>query len=290
MGRRVTPLAMITGVTTPPRPPPLAEIARALRSPFVPSVFDALGRCDGYLDLVWPQLAPSVETAGFRDSALYLADMALEAVESEFEPALTRAALRAADLDAHALEAVAATLDVFQWVTPQTLLLCAALAEAAERPLVGGEGPAEPRLTLPHESLHLTTPIVLAPLHTPPLPAIAAALELPEAPDLYRVFAALQGGGPSLEAAWAVTQHLAVFPALRRRGRALYYYARSAARFLAYPLAADADALAAAGLPNEALAAARAVLSDAVPATATMLMHWAALRAGLGLTTREVTW
>jgi hypothetical protein len=39
-----------------------AEIARELRSPFVPVVFDALARCDGYLAIVWPRLAPSVVT------------------------------------------------------------------------------------------------------------------------------------------------------------------------------------------------------------------------------------
>jgi hypothetical protein len=255
----------------------------------VPAVFEALARCDGYLAIVWPQLAPSVETAGFRDSALYLADMALEAVAAELEPALTREALRVAGLGAHALEAVVATLDVFQWVTPQTLLLCAALAEAAEQPRIGGEGRPEPRATVPRETAHLAMPIVLAPLDTPPLPAIALALQLAEAPELYRALAALPDGtGPAyLALAWAETQHVAVFPALRRRGRALYYYARSAARFLAQPLAADAAALAVAGLAPEAFVTARAVLAEALPATATMLIHCAALRVGLGLTGRE---
>ena len=60
---------------------PAAQIAAALRSPFVPEVVLALARAEGVLEAVWPQLAPSVDTAGFLGSALYMADMALEAVE-----------------------------------------------------------------------------------------------------------------------------------------------------------------------------------------------------------------
>ncbi len=253
-------------------------------------MFDRLARCEGYLDAVWSRLAPSVETAGFRDSARYLADMALEAVEAELGVAAPGAPLTF-DLRPDALEAAVASLDVFQWVAPQALLLCAALAEAAEQPSVGGEGRAEPRITLPREMVHLETQIVLAAPELLPLPTIASALQLITAPDLYRALATLPGGGPPsyLELAWGETQHLAAFPALRRRGRALYYYARSAARFLAYPLEADAAALARAGVSVEAFAAARAVLADAVPALATELMHCAALRARLGLTAREVS-
>lgn len=251
-------------------------------------MFDRLARCDGYLDFVRPQLAPSVETAGFRDSARYLAAMALEAVEAELGAAAPDAPLTF-NLRPDALAAAVAMLDVFQWVTPQALLLCAALAEAAEQPSVGGEGRAEPRVTLPRETAHLETPIVLAAPEVRPLPTIASALQLTTAPDLYRALATLPAAGPSyVELAWGETQYLAAFPALRRRGRALYYYARSAARFLACPLEADAAALARAGVSVEAFAAARAVLADAVPALATELMHCAALHAGLGLTAREV--
>lgn len=264
--------------------PRLPAIAHALRSPFVPEAFEALARCDGYLDVVWAQLAPSVETAGFRDSALYLADMALDAAAAELEPAEASAAL---------LDPIVSTLDAFQWVTPQTLLVCAALLEATERPRVGGEGRTEPRLTLPREAAHLATSIVLASPDVPPLPAIAAALQVRDAPDLYRALASIPSSAADdvsvVERAWSETQHLAALPTLRRRGRALYYYARSAARFLAYPLTADAEALGAAGLAPDARAAAREVLADAVPATATMLMHIAALRVRLGLTERRVS-
>ena len=68
----------------------------------------ALAEVDGYLAHVWPQVAASVDTAGFLGSALYMADMALdavEAVEAEYEPvvyagAARRAGLRYDELDA----------------------------------------------------------------------------------------------------------------------------------------------------------------------------------------------
>lgn len=265
---------------TPPTPL-LEPIARTLRSPFVPAALKALAGCGHYLDVVWPQLAPSVETAGFRDSARYLADMALDAVRVELEPA---DASRPLDLDPVLSEAARAVLDVFHAVLPQTLLLCAALSEAAQQPRVGGDGHAEPRLTLPGEAAHLAIRIVLATPNTPPLPVIASTLQLAVAPDLYRALATLPGDGPEsfIERAWGETQHLAAFPPVRRRGRALYYYARSAARFLAYPLEADAAALERASVPGEAFEAARSVLADAVPALATELMHCAALSVLLG--------
>src|SRR5687767_9153164 len=64
------------------------DLARALRSPVVPEVFETLEQT-GYLASVWPQLKPSVETAGFLSSALYMADMALEAVLETYEPQLS---------------------------------------------------------------------------------------------------------------------------------------------------------------------------------------------------------
>jgi hypothetical protein len=51
-----------------------------------------------------------------------------------------------------------------------------------------------------------------------------------------------------LEVAWEELRHLAVYPDFRRRGRGLYFYARSGARFLPEPLHADASSLREAGL------------------------------------------
>ena len=263
----------------------LMAIAAALRSPFVPTVFRLLADADGYLDNVWPQLAPSVDTAGFLGSALYAADTALAAVEEAYAPMLTREALRAAGLAVPELDAIEAVLDVCEWVQPQLLLICAALVEAWQQPRVGGEGKVEPRVTGPREIAHLETPVKLVAADAGPLPAIADTLVVGVAPDLYRAVAAWP---IYIEMAWAESQHLSAFPALRRRGRALYYYARSSSRFLAYPIRASHEALLAQGVSEDALVHARDALDAALSTTATMMVHCAAMRAGLDLTAREV--
>lgn len=262
------------------------EVARALRAPFVPRVFGRLAAHEGYLDTVWPQLMPSVETAGFLGSALYLADMALDAVTEAYEPVLSRDALDASGVLSPAdADVLLNVLDAFHWVQPQALLLVAALAEAFDAPRVGGQGRAEPRATSDRERMHLATSVRLAPADQPPLPAIATALQLDEAPQLYRAVGIWPG---ALDAAWDELQHLSTYPPLRRRARALYYYARSAARSLAHPIEANAAALHARGVEDDAIAAARASVEAALPELATMVVHCAALRVALGVTTREV--
>lgn len=260
-------------------------LAAALRAPFVPALAQALDAAGGYLDLLWPDLQPSLETAGFLGSALYMADMALDAVEEVYEPVLTRADLHTAGLDEAALAEIAATLDVFHWVQPQLLLLGAALAEAWEQPRVGGQGRPEPRETRDRERAHLATPIRLADASTPPLPEVAAVIQSAQAPELYRAIAAWPA---YLEAAWDELQHLSAYPLFRRRGRALYFYARSSTRFLAVPLEASREALRARGMAEADVQHVRAVLDAAVPVLATMLMHCCAMRVGLGIRTREV--
>ncbi len=81
---------------------------------------------------------------------------------------------------------------------------------------------------------------------------------------------------------------MAVYPDFRRRGRALYFYARASARFLAMPLEANAEALAQRGVGEADLAAARTAIDRALPVLATMMMHCSAMRLGLGITSREV--
>ena len=119
----------------------------------------------------------------------------------------------------------------------------------------------------------------------PPLPQVAERLQIDPAPDLYRAVAAWPG---YLDVAWAELQHLAAYPDFRRRGRALYFYARSSARFLAVPLEADPEALAARGVGEAEIAAARTAIDRALPVLATMMMHCSAMRFALGITTREV--
>ncbi|MPZ99576.1 MAG: hypothetical protein GEU80_09630 [Dehalococcoidia bacterium] len=258
------------------------EIAEALRCPFVPEAIERLATAEGYLEHLWPRLAASVETAGFLGSALYMADMALDAVEEVYEP------LRSPEefpLDEAELEQVRAVLDVFHRVQPQLLLLVAALSEAWGRPRVGGHGRAEPREPSERERRHLQTEVRFASPDTPPLPEVVAALNVEAPPQLYRAVAVWPG---YLVTAWEELQHLTTYPDFRRRGRALYYYARSGARFLAEPVEANPESLRAAGLSDAAIAQAKAALDASLPALATMVMHATAMRRGLGLTEREV--
>jgi hypothetical protein len=259
----------------------LEDLAMALRSPVVPEVFETLAQT-GYLAFVWPQLRPSVETAGFLSSALYMADMALDAVLETYEPQLSVEAMQASGVDVVALLGV---IDAFRYVQPQSLLLCAALEEAWSRQHVGGDGRAEPRVTTDEEEAHLLTVVRFAPPGTRPLPNVANALQVQYAPELYRAVAVWP---VYVEAAWEELQHLAAYPQLRRRARALYYYARSSARFLADPLTADRHTLLASGIAPSALDASHAAIEAALPLTATMMVHCSAMRVGLGVTERAL--
>ncbi|MXZ46256.1 MAG: hypothetical protein F4Z08_04570 [Chloroflexi bacterium] len=262
------------------------EIAAGLRTSLVPSVVRQLADIEGFLPAIWPQLAPSVDTAGFLGSALYMADMALDAVEEVYdEPTLSRESLLAGALSEADLEQVIAVLDVFHWLQPQLLLLLAALAEAHEAPSVGGQGRPEPREPSEREQAHQATPVELAPPDAGLLPEVPAELQLDAPPDLYRAIAVWPG---YFEAVWDELQHLVAYPLFRQRGRALYFYARSSSRFLAVPLRADEAALREAGMRPYAISEARAIVERALPAVATMMMHCTAMRAGLGLREREV--
>ena len=265
------------------RPTPV-EIAALFRSPVAPELLTRLELAPAYLAHVWPVLAASVDTAGFLGSALYLADTALDAVKEVYEPELSRDTLLET-MPADELDAVQAVLDVFQYLQPQALLAGAALAEAFERPAVGGSGLVEPREPRDRDPVHLATEVPDAVTGGALLSELAETLQLPEAPQLYGVLARWPR---YLEASWEELQHLAAYPDFRRRGRALYYYARSGARFLAEELRADADALRAAGIGDEEIEAARVVVDASVPALATMVMHCTAMRLALGHPEREV--
>ena len=275
-----------TDETAPTRARPVAQqLAAGLGAPFVPAEVAQLARAEGFLEVVWPQLAPSVDTAGFLGSALYMADMALDAVEEVYEPTLSRASLLGGALSEADLDQLVAVLDVFHWALPQLLLLVAALAEAQRSPSVGGQGRPSPREPSAREAAHLATVVDLASVAAGPLPEVAAELQLDAPPDLYRAVAVWPG---YLEAAWDELQHLVAYPLFRQRGRGLYYYARSSARFLAVPLRADAAALREAGMAEHAIAEAHSAVERMLPALATMLMHCTAMRLGLGLREREV--
>ena len=264
----------------------VAAITAGLRTSFVPSVVHQLADIEGFLDAVWPQLAPSVDTAGFLGSALYMADMALGAVEEVYdEPTLSRESLLAGGLSEADLDRVIAVLDVFHWLQPQLLLLLAALAEAHDAPSVGGEGRPEPREPSEREQAHIDTPVDLASPQAGLLPEVPVELQLDAPPDLYRAIAVWPG---YFDAVWDELQHLVAYPLFRQRGRALYFYARSSSRFLAVPLQADDAALGEAGMRPDDIARARVVVDRELSAVSTMMMHCTAMRVGLGLREREV--
>ncbi|MCK9486087.1 MAG: hypothetical protein M0R73_05205 [Dehalococcoidia bacterium] len=263
----------------------LEAIRTRLRSPYVPEALERLAGAEGYLDVVWPRIASSVDTAGFLGSALYMTDMALDAAEQVYEPVLTREALLAAGSSEADLAALADVVDVFHYVQPQVLLLLAALAEALRREEVGGHGKPDPRPLTEREQRHLATSIPRVEEDAGLLPEVAVVLGTVSAPDLYRAVAAWPA---YLAVAWEELQHLAAYPDFRRRGRGLYYYARSGARFLAEPLRANPDALREAGLTDESVEAARSALDASLPALAMMMMHGEAMRLTLGVAEREV--
>ena len=264
----------------------VAAITAGLRTSFVPSVVHQLADIDGFLDAVWAQLAPSVDTAGFLGSALYMADMALGAVEEVYdEPTLSRESLLAGGLSAADLDRVIAVLDVFHWLQPQLLLLLAALAEAHDAPSVGGQGRPEPREPSEREQVHIDTPVDLASPQAGLLPEVPVELQLDAPPDLYRAIAVWPA---YFDAVWDELQHLVAYPLFRQRGRALYFYARSSSRFLAVPLQADDAALGEAGMRPDDIARARVVVDRELSAVSTMMMHCTAMRVGLGLREREV--
>ena len=261
------------------------HVASALRSPFVPEAVTDLARAGGFLDAVWPQLASSVDTAGFRGSALYMADMSADGVEEVYRPVLSRDSLLAGALSTDELDGLVAVLDAFHWIQPQVLLLVAALSEAMAQPSVGGQGRPEPRDLAEREREHLATTVDLVSGSGPPFAQMSEVLGVDSSPQLYRAVAVW----PSyLDAVWEELQHLAAYPDFRRRGRALYFYARSSTRFLAQPLHADPEALRERGMADADIDAARNALDRTLPVLATMMMHCSAMRVGLGITTREV--
>ncbi|MEX2372639.1 MAG: halocarboxylic acid dehydrogenase DehI family protein, partial [Dehalococcoidia bacterium] len=207
--------------------PLVEEIRERLRSPYVPEAVARLAAAEGYLEAVWPRVASSVDTAGFLGSALYMADMALDAVEQVYDPVFSRDTLLDAGLAEGDLAALEGVVDVFHYVQPQVLLLLSALAEAMGREQVGGYGRPDPRPVTDRERAHLATPVPAAEADAGPLPEVTETLGLAAPSDLYRAVAAWPR---YLDVSWEELQHLVAYPDFRRRGRGLYYYARSGAR------------------------------------------------------------
>ena len=270
--------------SAPLEQPTAIEIMSCFRSPLLPELFARLEVSPSYMTHIWPAISTSVDTAGFLASALYLADMSLDAVESVYTPISTRNDLLLSIADEELVK-IEAVLDVFQYLQPQVLLIGAALAEGFEQPVVGGGGRIEPRQQRQRESQHLVTEVPRMTSEGVLISNVAKTLQLSEIPQIYGVLAHWPA---YLEKSWSELQHLSSYPEFRRRGRALYYYARSSARFLSEELHADPDTLLEAGVTGQEIDDAREIVESAIPALAMMVMHCSAMRLALGYNEREV--
>ena len=76
------------------------EVRDVLGIPWTPSLFRALAAYPTYLELLWPQLRPNLDQAGFALSAAFIADRALDFVRDIYEPTYTPSeAVRAVESD-----------------------------------------------------------------------------------------------------------------------------------------------------------------------------------------------
>jgi len=252
------------------------EIKQLFHIPFIPSPFLRLSDIPEYLTHVWPAVKLSIDTMGFLNSALYMADMAMEATEEVYEPIFCPAS--------DEIKELAHVIDVFHYVQPQILLTLAALREALDRDSVGGAGSVELRSPIERELVHRDTEIASGG-EFEESDDIASVLGLDSPPDLYQSLAHFP---KFLGSVWLEIRELQAYPEFRRRARALYYYSKSGARFLASPLSANNLILGELGVNSEEISKIRDCLEEELLQTATMMMHVEAMRLVLGINTREV--
>ena len=256
------------------------------RSKWFPSLFNQLETdAPKYLSYIWPSVIKSIDTQGFLNSALYMADMALDACELVYDPQTDRSDLMLQGMTSIEIQELETVLDLFHYVQPQVLLIGAALADAFDREQVGGQGSDQLRGLNNREKNHLITEVKMVDANHPFFSNIINVLQLNEAPDLYR---ALGKWEFAVNIFWDELQHLATYPDFRRRGRALYYYARAGSKFLAVPLNANSSSLKKLGISDEEIIRAQQIINDHVPVLAMMIMHCTAIRLALGNSTREV--
>ncbi|MBG92988.1 MAG: hypothetical protein CL792_03310 [Chloroflexi bacterium] len=256
------------------------------RSKWFPSLFSQLANdAPNYLSYIWPTVIKSINTQGFLGSALYMTDMALDACELVYEPQTGRADLITQGMTNFEIQELEAVLDLFHYVQPQVLLIGAALAEAFEREKVGGQGSGQLRKLSDREKKHLLTEVKMDHTDAPNFSNIVDILQLSEAPDLYRALGEWQ---LAIDIFWGELQHLATYPDFRRRGRALYYYARAGSKFLAVPLNANFSSLNKLGISSKEIIRAQQIVNDNIPVLAMMIMHCTAMRLALGHSIREM--
>ena len=183
------------------------SVKHAFRVSFIPDVFVRLLEFPDY----------SIETVGFLNSALYMADMALDAAQDVYEPVL--------DHDAYSPEtkvdqgSLRSAVDLFHYVQPQLLLVLAGLAEAFDRQEIGGYGSAEVRPRTKREDAHLAAGLKLSDQFSEAAD-ICDVLGTSKVPDIYRS----TGEFPNfVELFWQEVKELHSYPDFRRRSRGLYY-------------------------------------------------------------------
>jgi hypothetical protein len=177
-------------------------------------------------------------------------------------------------------------LEVLHLTNPQTLLIAGALAEALERPAVGGQGRPEPR-DLTDEEQRIVSYEWQAPEESElPEPARAIAADIREVlgePFLTDDFRAMARWPALLEQAWAELRELRVYKLFRQRGRGLYFYARSSSRFLAQPLVANPARMRAAGLSEDDIREIGDVIRMYCGILPNAIMNTAAVQHALGI-------
>ncbi|MEE2875739.1 MAG: halocarboxylic acid dehydrogenase DehI family protein [Chloroflexota bacterium] len=262
--------------------PLYVSVKDAFRVSFVPEVFVRLAEFPNYFRHVWPQLVPSIETVGFLKSALYMADMALDAAQDVYEPVLDHDAYwpeTAVDQ-----ESLRLAVDLFHYVQPQLLLVLAGLAEAFDREEIGGYGSVEVRPRTKREDTHFATGLIFSDQFSEGAD-IRGVLGTSRVPDIYRS----TGEFPNfVELFWQEVKELHSYPDFRRRSRGLYYYARSATKFLANPIRASEADLLKLDLEVQDILVLRELIDDELLQTAVMMMHAECMRIVLGDTAREV--
>ena len=114
-----------------------ARIKQALGVPHVNVIFQAYAAIPGYLQAVWKQLEPALQSARFFDFAERLRGEAYTLAHNYFAiPDLCRE-LAEQSFSAGAKRELTAVVELFHYNNPPLMLICAAQLAAFEQPLAG---------------------------------------------------------------------------------------------------------------------------------------------------------
>lgn len=250
----------------------------ALGIPWVPEEIRALATFPVYLELVWPQLRPNLDQAGFAFSAAFIADRALDFARSFYEPTYTPDDIAAAiGADRSVLRQ---TLRALHYGAPQVMLIAGALLEALKFDAAGGKGRAGERDAEHSERMMRRAPVVVTEEEdaTDDVAAVYRAVRsvttLPYVPIEFRVIARWPA---YLRMAWDDLEHVIPHPEYRMRRRSLSYYSAGGTHYFTHPVRLGRPALREAGMSDEAIAALQATLEVFATSTPAQLLHTVAL-------------